>query len=106
MSEFGDAHERKLFKGDPGDNIRRTIAIVSHETEFIVNRHDLHFTGESGLRDTNKPDAPISNCALTGTGSTPPMPLKDAIEYAENAFKRSVDDEQFTPLPAGADFPF
>jgi hypothetical protein len=102
--EFANTRERRLEKYNSGATFQRTIGIEATGDEFVVTVKDVRSTGNQyRLRDPNNSNATASTVAPTAK-TTPAMALQDAIEFAESEFKRSIQHEQFKPLPARSDF--
>jgi hypothetical protein len=104
MSAFANALQRRLQKEQGNVTFRRTISVEDADCEFAVKIVDLRMTGSShGLIDPNNKNAPTTSVAPTAR-ITPPMKLEKAVEFANGEFQRSIEHEQFTPLPVGTDF--
>jgi hypothetical protein len=110
MNEFENTRQRKLFKEQSGVRFHRTIAIEdrtqgdgdAYQVRIATKQHE----GKNyGLRNPKKPSDPTANVLPSSSDPVPRKTLKDAIEFANQQFKASVDHENFKPLPPGEAFP-
>jgi hypothetical protein len=106
MAEFSDKiRERKLYekKGDYTSQVTITIETADPEyhvrIKYGMNQHNF------GLRDPEKPNAPTPMYTVKLPKVLPFKTFQQAVWQAEIEFRTLIDQEFFTPLPAGEDFP-
>lgn len=102
MNEFASTKQRRLHKKQDEVEYRRTITIEGDEPSFVVAIEDVRSSiVDYGLQDPKSRSASTGNVTVSPK-ATPPMTLKEAVEFANEEFRRSVEYEQLVPLPIGA----